>query len=259
MGSVPTPVTTISALAHELYPWIRATGARIVGINGPQGAGKSTLTAALVDRAAAEGHRWVSLSIDDVYLTRAEQRALAEAHPADPLLAVRGAPGTHDVALGVELLDALLGPEGEVRVPRYDKSAHGGLGDRRPRAEWSTIALPVEVVLFEGWTLAFSPQGVGGALAGVEARLHNYAPWTRRLQALIQLRMSDPTSVLRWRVEAEARMRACGRPGMSDAEATAYVARFLPLYEVYPQALTARPPPIPTRVIWLGPDRNFSV
>ena len=40
------------------------------------------------------------LSLDDLYLPKAERLRLAR--DVHPLLATRGVPGTHDVALGVE-------------------------------------------------------------------------------------------------------------------------------------------------------------
>ena len=37
-----------------------------------------------------------------------------------------------------------------MRVPRYDKSAHGGLGDRAAEAAWPVIDGPIDVVVLEG-------------------------------------------------------------------------------------------------------------
>lgn len=47
------------------------------------------------------------------------------------------------------------GSEAVVCVPRYDKSARGGKGDRAPEAEWSVVSKPPDVVLLEGWMLGF--------------------------------------------------------------------------------------------------------
>ncbi len=245
----------MSPLADIAYAWLRAHTARVVGLNAPQGAGKTTLCAELVRRAALDGERWVALSIDDFYLRRAEQAELATRHPDDPLMAVRGAPGTHDVALGVATLDALIHDTCICRIPRYDKSAHGGLGDRHAPSEFSLVEPPIHRILLEGWILGFEPQGAGGALARVDAALSTYAPWTTRLDALIQLRMTDSTSVLRWRVEAEQKLRTSGRGAMSDEQAAVYIARFLPLYDVYPGAMAANPPVFPYLHLWIGPDR----
>jgi D-glycerate 3-kinase len=69
-----------------------------------------------------------------------------------PLLATRGPPGTHDIALACETLDALR--EGRpVRLPRFDK-----LRDRRlPPSRWP-LASAVDLTIFEGWCLKLPPQ-----------------------------------------------------------------------------------------------------
>ncbi|HEX5378727.1 MAG TPA: kinase, partial [Phenylobacterium sp.] len=85
-----------------------------VGICGTQASGKSTLTAVVKRLLEARGLTVAALSLDDLYLTRAERaRLAAEVHP---LFATRGPPGTHDVALGERTLDALRG-RGEVALP----------------------------------------------------------------------------------------------------------------------------------------------
>ena len=43
----------------------------------------------------------------------------------------------------------------EVRIPRYDKSARGGRGDRAPEEEWEVVSARPEIVLLEGWMLGF--------------------------------------------------------------------------------------------------------
>lgn len=72
----------------------------MIGINAPQGAGKTTLVNSFRDLFRRDGLSSVVLSIDDFYLTRGEQQALAERHPGNRLVEFRGNAGTHDVALG---------------------------------------------------------------------------------------------------------------------------------------------------------------
>jgi len=100
----------------------------IVGINGAQGIGKTTLVNKLTDTlkenqlTAVRGillheppptHCWIHyvppfyqvfLSIDDLYLPFAEQSKLAETYPENPLLKFRGNAGTHSVELGIKTL-----------------------------------------------------------------------------------------------------------------------------------------------------------
>ena len=52
-----------------------------------------------------------------------------------------------------------------MRIPRYDKSAHAGAGDRADVASWPSVRGPVHVVLFEGWMLGFRPLGIHAAAA----------------------------------------------------------------------------------------------
>lgn len=62
-----------------------------VGISAPQGCGKTTLTSVLREIfQSIHSLSVVSLSLDDFYLTGAEQDALAARYPDNPLLQFRG-------------------------------------------------------------------------------------------------------------------------------------------------------------------------
>src|SRR5690606_37512901 len=120
---------------------------------------KTTLVTHLLRRLSERGLRGAGVSIDDFYLTRAEQVALADEHPGNLYLEHRGYPGTYDIALGTHTLQALTGiaAGSSVRVPVYDKSAHGGRGDRAPESDWRLVDGPLDVVIVEGWILGFTP------------------------------------------------------------------------------------------------------
>ena len=139
-------------LAARIAGW--AGGGRaplVVGICGPQGSGKSTLAALVARLLTARGLAVATLSIDDLYRTKAERARLArEVHP---LLATRGVPGTHDPALGLAVLQALGRPE-TTALPRFDKAAD----DRAPETSWPRVEGPVDVVLLEGWCVGARPQ-----------------------------------------------------------------------------------------------------
>ncbi|MEZ5318758.1 MAG: hypothetical protein R2752_15270 [Vicinamibacterales bacterium] len=230
----------------------RRSGRRpvLIGIQAPQGAGKTTLVTHLLERFADFGLRGAGVSIDDFYLTRAEQVALAGAHPGNPYLEHRGYPGTHDVALGASVLGALrgLGDGGgpEVEVPVYDKSAHGGRGDRAARDRWRRVTAPLDIVIVEGWMLGFTPVPDAALpdarLREPNAALAAYHRWIDQLDAFLVLRALDPRYVLEWRVEAEEAMKARGLPGLSREAIEDYVRRFLPAYEVYAGRSPAMPP-----------------
>ncbi|KAK4864196.1 hypothetical protein LT330_009989 [Penicillium expansum] len=131
-----------------------------IGLNGVQGAGKTVLVSALNDTIRSEPYSLsvVTLSLDDIYLDHADQLALAQAHPSNPLLQHRGQPSTHDLALGEEVF-ASLAAERPTAIPQYDKSAFEGQGDRVPKVQWKVVNEKgqdkVKVVIFEGWCVGF--------------------------------------------------------------------------------------------------------
>lgn len=231
----------------------------VLALQAPQGAGKTTLVTHLLRRLEGRGVRAAGVSIDDFYLTRTEQLALAAAHPGNPYLEHRGYPGTHDIGLGVRTLRALrqIRPGGLVSVPVYDKSAHGGRGDRAPEQEWRQVEGPLDLVLVEGWMLGFTPvsesQLPDPQMTAPNRALADYAGWYELIDQWIVLRAATPEFVLEWRVEAEEKMKAAGKPGLTREAIEDYVRRFLPAYRTYANGLTANRKPDLT--LTLGLDR----
>ena len=233
-------------LAARIAAWAAQAGSPlVVGICGPQGSGKSTLTALVARLLAARGLKVAALSIDDLYLTRAERAALARA--VHPLLATRGVPGTHDPALGLAVLDA-LGRPGATALPRFDKAAD----DRAAETTWPRVEGPVDVVLLEGWCVGARPQPTAMLATPVHALERDedpdgvwrgfanaalagaYAPLFARLDRLVLLTAPDFAVVRTWRGEQEARLRqrlkAAGRdPALAMDEPA--LDRFVAHYE----------------------------
>jgi D-glycerate 3-kinase len=271
LEAIPDPVLRQPRLIEDLYLPLyffltrqtekHAGRPHFIGINAPQGGGKSTLAGYLVKLFAWCGYRAVTLSIDDFYLTHVDQTRLARMYPDNPYLQQRGYPGTHDIALGLETLTCLKEPKGRAksRLPRYDKSLHQGRGDRMQMELWPEVALPVDVVVLEGWMLGFQPLPPDRiqtrALAEVNALLANYRAWHRFLNTFVYLRALDPVYAIEWRSEAESRMKARGLPGMSNEEVRAYAEKFLPAYQLYGPPLAQRPPAADYLSIDIGRDR----
>ena len=150
----------LERVADAVAVWRSQVSPLVVGICGAQGSGKSTLAAGLKARLEGEGARVALLSLDDLYLSRAARaRLAAQVHP---LLATRGVPGTHDVALGMEVLDALRSGR-ETALPRFDKASD----DPVVRVDWPGVIGPVDVVLFEGWCIGAVTQPVADLVAPV--------------------------------------------------------------------------------------------
>lgn len=213
------------------------SGRMVVGLNAPQGAGKTTLGEALKDRFEQEGVGFLAVSVDDFYLTRQGQKDLAEKYSDTMYFQQRGYPGTHDLALGTEVLEGLKSGA-SVKVPRYDKSAFGGLGDRRPEGEWSVCDQSVQVILLEGWMLGFQPvQDCPESLRPANEQLSGYRQWYRFLDGFLRLQIQNFEWVVDWRVEAEESRKAEGKEGLSREAITDYAKMFLPAYECFTPTL----------------------
>lgn len=235
----------------------------VIGLQAPQGAGKTTLVTHLLDALPARGWRGAGVSIDDFYLTRDEQLQLAAAHPANPYLEHRGYPGTHDVPLGVRTVTALkqIAPGQTVRVPVYDKSAHGGRGDRAPEAAWRAVEGPLDLIVVEGWMLGFTPVAdellPDTRMTPANHALADYDAWYALVDEWVVLRAAQAEQVVDWRIEAEEKMKAAGKPGLSREAIEDYVRRFLPAYHTWANGRAAGRTPALT--ITLGPDRRPAV
>jgi D-glycerate 3-kinase len=227
-----------------------------VALTAPQGCGKTTLVAALEFLFEKNGVAAASASIDDFYLTGAEQDKLSLANPGNALLRYRGNAGTHDVQLAVNTLRSLRSINDDdfatltVSVPRYDKTLRGGRGDRAAREFWPEITAPLDIVLLEGWMLGFAPAADADAFAAhpdlpaVNAALRDdaYGDLHALLDDWIVVRVRDTRWVRSWRLEAEQQARSEGRPTLTDAEVADFVNRFLPAYDLYAGAMYRRGP-----------------
>jgi D-glycerate 3-kinase len=209
----------------------------IQGILGGQGTGKTTLAAVLRLILSHLGYRTLSLSLDDLYKTYAERQRLKA---KDPRLLWRGPPGTHDVELGRELLEQLrqANQRHPILVPRFDKSAWAGAGDRTTPESVEGV----DIVLFEGWFVGVQPidpavfDGPTPPLIQTLAersfardmndRLKDYLPLWERLDRLMLLYPIDYRLSQQWRRQAEQQMIATGKSGMTDAQVDQFVEYF---------------------------------
>ena len=244
---------------------MEAIGKRVVvGINGAQGSGKSTACRFLEVLLVEHNQRSATLSIDDLYLTRAERERLGrEVHP---LLATRGVPGTHDPALGLKVIEDFRAGR-DLTLPRFDKS----IDDRCPEPE--RVKGPLDVLLFEGWCLGAAPQGDAALAEPVNALeasedaegawrayvnralREDYAPLFAELDMLVMLKVPDFASVRRNRAlqEDKLRTRNPGAPGLMDAAA---LERFLDQDERLTLHMFAEMPARADVLIEVGPDQR---
>ncbi|KAF9606442.1 hypothetical protein IFM89_025151 [Coptis chinensis] len=168
----------------------------------------------------------------------------------------------------------------KMKLPRYNKSAYGGKGDRADPSTWPEVKGPLTVVLFKGWMLGFKPvpnevvKAVDPYLEVVNSNLEAYYDaWDKFINAWIAIKIMEPRCVYQWRLQvwlnpsktylnlcalehyfqhcehkfvvtlsAEIAMREEGKPGMSDEEVRDFVSRYFPAYKAYLPALYSEGP-----------------
>ncbi len=239
----------------------------VLGLCGAQGSGKTTLASALARRFEAEGTRTALLSIDDLYRTRSERNRLGETIHA--LLRTRGVPGTHDVGLGLAVIEA-LGQGLATPLPRFDKARD----DRCPPSQWVLAQANTRLLILEGWCVGARPEPeaaladpvnplerdedpdgrwrrfVNAALAG------DYQQLFARIDQLVLLAAPDFAVVHEWRIEQENELRAqapAGSAGLMDDDA---VTHFVQHYERLTRHILREMPRRADLVVSLAEDRS---
>ncbi|KAJ8098512.1 P-loop containing nucleoside triphosphate hydrolase protein [Lipomyces tetrasporus] len=243
-----------------------------IGLNGVQGVGKTTLVTIL--ERTLKGPPYLLpvcvLSIDDLYLTHADQVKLAQSNPLNRLVQHRGAPGTHDMTLATTLF-AELKNEQPTRIPRYDKSQHNGQGDRMENSKWVLVNQDgqpkIKVIILEGWCVGFKslpddqvkakweesnrahcPADLNTSritlskfrledLLFMNRKLRDYDVITEEFDAMIHLDAIDIFDVYEWRLQQEAELRQETGHGMSNEQVINFVDGYYPAYELFSEKL----------------------
>ncbi len=242
LEGLPVHPTLLEALVLPLLDRLetrRSQGrgrAPVIALNGPVGAGKTSLGRALERLAPLAGLRLAVASIDDLYLPWPERRRVLAGNPFG---VGRALPGSHDVPLLLELLDRWRSGA-SLRLPRFDKTLAGGEGGRSGWRE-----LEAEALVLEGWLMGcrslgperlgavldlpegacLGPTGSGPVLSAEERdwlprwdrELEAYAPLWQACDGLWVLRPGRWSWPLRWRLQAEARQRRAGGGWMAAA------------------------------------------
>ncbi len=228
---------SLDAVGQALDGW-RGDGPFVLGVCGAQGSGKSTLAEGLTQRLTAQGLRAATLSIDDLYLSHAERARLGEV--VHPLFATRGVPGTHDVALGLRLLDAVRAGHNVV-LPRFDKATDD------PSSNGTPIEGPLDVLVFEGWCIGARAQDdavLSAPVNTLEAERDPDVTWRRfvnlalatdyadlfaRIDRLVLLAAPGFEVVRDWRIQQEHELRARvgeGARTMSDEQIGVFIQHY---------------------------------
>ncbi len=210
-------------IAEQINTWHKMMEGKpiVVGINGAQGTGKSTLS--LILAAALKNNfekSTVVMSIDDMYHSKKyRQQLAADIHP---LLATRGVPGTHDTELGINIINQLKGGVLPVQVPVFSKATD----DQCSRDEWNSVNETTDVIIIEGWCVGASSQdkkALSSAINELE-RLEDsdgvwreyvnkqleekYQPLFSLIDKLVMLKAPDFDCIYEWRGLQESKLRS---------------------------------------------------
>lgn len=126
----------------------------IIGINGSQGSGKSTLSHILKDLLEQTfNQRVLNISIDDFYKSHQQRQKIA--NDIHPLLSTRGVPGTHHIQQIIALFNALKKNDKKgLIIPCFNKATDNPY----PKKTWRKINQPIDIILFEGWCVGASAE-----------------------------------------------------------------------------------------------------
>lgn len=233
-------------LAEMIAIGLDTTNMQIIGVNGAQGAGKTTFCALMkLVLEGGYGLKVLNLSIDDLYLSRKDREKLAET--VHPLFITRGVPGTHYVQKGIDLFNTLANaaPTDSTPIPRFNKATD----DVYPENECDHFKGRPDVILFDGWFMGASEQPLTELLNPVnelEEKEDKDAIWRTYvnlqlkteynrlfdcLNLLVMLQVPSFEKVYEWRALQEEKLRISTKGQdhlrvMNDVELRRFISHY---------------------------------
>ncbi|GME81149.1 unnamed protein product [Ambrosiozyma monospora] len=281
-------MSTLQKSIEYLKPFIRAKSPAkplIIGIEGPQGSGKTWLATHLKEQLSKlfPSLNFINFSMDDFYLTFQEQCIVNEKNKGNMLLQGRGLPGTHDLDLLKECLLEIQSGENSVEIPVYDKSLNSGKGDRLPHKDWIRIEKDkkVDVLIFEGWFNGYRAIGnttklierwheiqrqqspkfdslTESHIVKLDKDLKKYEEIWKFFDCFIYLTTPRLDNVYTWRLQQEHDLISKKGSGMTDKEVELFVDRYMPAYHLYYHNLSGIENIVPNcRNFEIGIDRQI--
>tara|TARA_B110000263_G_C15235225_1_gene476695 strand:- start:247 stop:1188 length:942 start_codon:yes stop_codon:yes gene_type:complete len=125
-----------------------------IGLSGGQGSGKTTLSDFIQLVLSTVSKKSVTgFSIDDIYKSPGEREK--QSRKIHPLCKVRGVPGTHDVQMGLKVLESLCNASEETLtpIPSFSKP----LDRHKPTEDWKVFQGRPDFIFFDGWCAGARP------------------------------------------------------------------------------------------------------
>lgn len=233
-------------LAEQIISLHKPKSTVIVGIQGGQGTGKTTLSTFLQHLLSHLGYAVQHFSIDDFYETYAYRKTLAKKLKNNPFYDIsRGMPGTHRVKYLWSVLQRAKAGK-RFSIPVFDKSLHHAQGDV------STKTIPVtgrqDFILFEGWCLGMPTvssetlmtickknkiplKNIDHSLQYHKKVLFFLKPYQliwKKIDYFVMLKPDSLELHKQWRLQQERELQQKTGRGMSKKEVHSFVDVFLP-------------------------------
>lgn len=246
------------------------SGTFIVGVNGCQGSGKSTLSDFLAEYfVTVAGRSAVVMSLDDFYLDSNVRLSLSK--NIHPLLNVRGVPGTHDTDQLKDVLSSLT-QQGQSIIPRFNKA----IDNPFPKEAWHKIDGPIDIVIMEGWCWGVTTQTDDALVEPVndleksrddsgewrryvnECLKTQYQPLYKLMDYWVMLKAPSFEQVFSWRCEQEHKLAtSLGDTTNTKVMSDDQIWDFIQYYQRLTEHGLNTLPQYCNRVFYLSKDRSI--
>ena len=230
----------INPLLNKIIKKYRKNKTAIIGIQGGQGTGKTTLSRFLQQQLRHKGYKVESFSIDDFYTPYQERQQLTKKYRNNPFYQIpRGMPGTHRVKELLQTLQKIKTGKSFI-IPVFDKSLQNAQGDI---AGERIVTKKIDFILFEGWCVGLPIVSIKelkricrknkiSLPAGYEIVLQflkSYQPLWKYIEYMIMLKPTSSKLHQQWRLQQEKELKQKTGEGMNKKEIAHFVNIYLPL------------------------------
>jgi putative hydrolase of the HAD superfamily len=215
----------ILPLITKIKSYYSSKTTTIIGIQGGQGTGKTTLQYFLKKSLNKLGYSVESFSMDDFYESHIYRLNLRKTYPNNPYYQlVRGAPGTHRIKELKETLKNIKSGK-PFKILRFDKSLHNGSGDTLNKS--NKINKRPDFVFIDGFFLGLpniskkqlqeiyklqknSLKTFNIKLTDIKiikTNLNKYKELWKFIDKLIMIKEDSPKYQVKWRLQQEKELK----------------------------------------------------
>ena len=236
----------INKLLQQIISIHKKNETIIIGIQGGQGTGKTTLAKHISKVLKKKNFKTVHFSIDDIYKSVKERKELIRKNSQNPFYQIpRGLPGTHQINLLENIF--IKSKKGQkFTIPKFNKSTNKGFGSiKRNKIK---VSEGLDFLIIEGWCLGIPTTNSKGLikicnknkidLKGMDPELKfhkvplkfikGYQKLWKHINLTIMLKPDSLKSHHKWRLQQERELKKNTKSGMTSDQIFTFVNSFLP-------------------------------